>query len=76
MILRDNYFGSFTHFSTLKEYIQRMDRKQPLGDPIGMQYREGSVSPDFLFGFNMALITMRHSLTQYKSSWRSWWRMV
>ncbi|KAH9929533.1 uncharacterized protein BXZ73DRAFT_47994 [Epithele typhae] len=42
MIMRDNYFGSFTHFSTLTEYLRGRKRGQPLGDPIQLQYREGS----------------------------------
>ncbi|KAI0762082.1 hypothetical protein BD413DRAFT_680921 [Trametes elegans] len=41
MILRDNYFGSFTHFSTLTEYLNKRKDDQPLGDPIHLQYREG-----------------------------------
>ncbi|KAH9858939.1 hypothetical protein C2E23DRAFT_880346 [Lenzites betulinus] len=41
MILRDNYFGSFTHFSTLTEYLHKRDSGQPLGDPILLQYRPG-----------------------------------
>ncbi|KAF5386043.1 hypothetical protein D9615_002215 [Tricholomella constricta] len=41
MVLRDNYLGSFTHFSTLYEYLERRKRKQPLGDPILSKYRPG-----------------------------------
>ncbi|KAI0743929.1 hypothetical protein C8Q80DRAFT_1355680 [Daedaleopsis nitida] len=41
MILRDNYFGSFTHFSTLTEYLSKRNRGDPLGDPMYLQYREG-----------------------------------
>ncbi|TBU47302.1 hypothetical protein BD309DRAFT_511415 [Dichomitus squalens] len=41
MILRENYFGSFTHFSTLTEYLDKRKAGQPLGDPIHLQYREG-----------------------------------
>ncbi len=44
MILRDNYFGSFTHFSTLTEYLRQRKSGQPLGDPIRLQYREGQVT--------------------------------
>ena len=44
MILRENYFGSFTHFSTLEEYLQKRERGLPVGDPIIEQYRPGSVS--------------------------------
>ncbi|CDO69204.1 hypothetical protein BN946_scf185042.g106 [Trametes cinnabarina] len=43
MILRDNYFGSFTHFSTLTEYLEKRRRGEPLGDPIHLQYREGQL---------------------------------
>lgn len=42
MILQNNYFGSFTAFSTLFEYLEK--RKQGLqGDPVMQQYREGRV---------------------------------
>lgn len=44
MILRDNYFGSFTHFSTLTEYLKKRESGQTLGDPIHLQYREGQVN--------------------------------
>lgn len=43
MVLRDNYFGSFTHFSTLSEYLERRKKGLPIGDPILLKYREGSV---------------------------------
>ncbi|KAJ7072266.1 hypothetical protein C8F01DRAFT_1205872 [Mycena amicta] len=40
MILQTNYFGSFTTFSTLYEYLEK--RKRGLqGDPVLQQYREG-----------------------------------
>ncbi|KAK7692730.1 hypothetical protein QCA50_004363 [Cerrena zonata] len=42
MILRDNYFGTFTHFSTLIEYLHKVREGKPPGDPIEMQYREGA----------------------------------
>ncbi|THH30793.1 hypothetical protein EUX98_g3395 [Antrodiella citrinella] len=42
MILRENYFGGFTHFSTLEEYLQKRERGRPVGDPVQLQYREGS----------------------------------
>lgn len=44
MILRDNYFGTFTHFSTLIEYLQKVRDGKPPGDPVDLQYREGTVS--------------------------------
>ncbi|KAJ7045588.1 hypothetical protein C8F04DRAFT_939778 [Mycena alexandri] len=40
MILQNNYFGSFTTFSTLFEYLEK--RKKGLhGDPVFQQYRKG-----------------------------------
>jgi len=44
MVMRDNYFGSFTHFSTLYEYLDKRRRGLPIGDPITQKYREGRVS--------------------------------
>ncbi|EAU91786.1 hypothetical protein CC1G_04554 [Coprinopsis cinerea okayama7 len=42
MVIKDNYFGSFTHFSTLNEYLGKRDSQdQPVGDPIKLKYREG-----------------------------------
>lgn len=44
MVLRDNYFGSFTQFCTLYEYIQKKDRGLPISDPTELKYRPGKVS--------------------------------
>lgn len=41
MILKDNYFGSFTHFSTLGEYLDNKKKNIPIGDPIQLKYRPG-----------------------------------
>jgi hypothetical protein len=43
MILRDNYLGSFTQFSTLVEYLDKR-RRGILGDPLALKYRERKVS--------------------------------
>ncbi|KAI0368271.1 hypothetical protein BV20DRAFT_969313 [Pilatotrama ljubarskyi] len=54
MILRDNYFGSFTHFSTLTEYLNKRNSGQPLGDPIHLQYRPGqSNAMQVVLGLNV-----------------------
>lgn len=45
MVLRDNYFGSFTQFYTLYEYIQKKDRGLPISDPTDLKYRPGKVMP-------------------------------
>ncbi|KDR75835.1 hypothetical protein GALMADRAFT_156774 [Galerina marginata CBS 339.88] len=44
MVLRDNYFGSFTHFQTLYEYLDKRRRNAPVGDPIGLKYRPGKAN--------------------------------
>ncbi|KAH7913899.1 hypothetical protein BJ138DRAFT_527505 [Hygrophoropsis aurantiaca] len=44
MVLRDNYFGSFTHFSTLYEYLEKRGRQQVAGDPIELKYRPGKAN--------------------------------
>jgi hypothetical protein len=43
MVLKDNYIGSFTHFSTLYEFLDKKKRGVPLGDPIMLKYRAGKV---------------------------------
>jgi hypothetical protein len=42
MVLRDNYFGSFTHFSTLTEYLDKRNNGQ-VGDPIEKKWRPDKV---------------------------------
>ncbi|KAI0314094.1 hypothetical protein OF83DRAFT_1165342 [Amylostereum chailletii] len=42
MILRENYFGGFTHFSTIQEFLERRERGHPMGDPIQAKWREGA----------------------------------
>jgi hypothetical protein len=42
MILQTNYFGSFTTFSTLFEYLEKR-KKGMQGDPVLQQYRKGQV---------------------------------
>ncbi|KZS98640.1 hypothetical protein SISNIDRAFT_422603, partial [Sistotremastrum niveocremeum HHB9708] len=43
MIIRDNYFGSFTNFSTLGEYIRKRAKGQT-GDDTILKYREGQAN--------------------------------
>lgn len=43
MTVRDNYFGNFTHFSTLYEYVSKRKRNLPLGDPVEFKWVEGKV---------------------------------
>ncbi|KAL0573201.1 Macrophage colony-stimulating factor 1 receptor [Marasmius crinis-equi] len=44
MIVRENYLGSFTQFSTLYEYLERKERGLPPGDPVSQKYREGKAN--------------------------------
>ncbi|KAA1471307.1 hypothetical protein DENSPDRAFT_799140 [Dentipellis sp. KUC8613] len=41
MIFRENYFGYFTQFSTLDEYLKKRRSGIPVGDPIDQKYRPG-----------------------------------
>ncbi|TFY67887.1 hypothetical protein EVG20_g3774 [Dentipellis fragilis] len=41
MIFRENYFGYFTQFSTLDEYLKKRRSGVPIGDPIDQKYRPG-----------------------------------
>ncbi|PFH51536.1 hypothetical protein AMATHDRAFT_74889 [Amanita thiersii Skay4041] len=50
LVLKDNYFGSFTHFSTLCEYLTKRDKGLSPGDPIMLKYRPGKA--------NMMQVTM------------------
>lgn len=54
MVIKDNYLGSFTHFSTLYEYLDKRKRNLPLGDPIVAKYRPGKVrvSSSLLLSFS------------------------
>jgi hypothetical protein len=51
MILQNNYFGSFTTFSTLFEYLDKRKKGLPVGDPVMQQYRKGQVSYTSCAGF-------------------------
>jgi hypothetical protein len=42
MVLRENYLGSFTHFSTLYEYLDKKSRGLSAGDPVDMKFRPGN----------------------------------
>ncbi|KAJ7579122.1 hypothetical protein C8J56DRAFT_337033 [Mycena floridula] len=44
MILRDNYLGSFTQFSTLYEYLEKRRKGLPQGDPVMQKYRPGKAN--------------------------------
>ncbi|KAG8964186.1 hypothetical protein FRC03_002130 [Tulasnella sp. 419] len=49
---RDNYFGNFTNFCTLAEYLDRRNHGE-LGDPIDAKYREGQSN---VFDVSLALV--------------------
>ncbi|KAL4251310.1 hypothetical protein ABKN59_005668 [Abortiporus biennis] len=70
MILRDNYFGSFTHFSTLNEYLQKRQSGLPVGDPIDLQYREGASNAmhvDLTLALNSGLMVIPAGLPGYEA---------
>lgn len=43
MVLRENYFGTFTQYSTTREYLDKLGRNKPVGDPLDLKYRPGKV---------------------------------
>ena len=44
MVLRENYFGAFTQYSTTREYLAGHERGLMPGDPLELKYRLGKVS--------------------------------
>lgn len=43
--VKDNYFGNFTQFSTMQEYLEKFDHSpDSVGDPVEQKYRPGRVS--------------------------------
>lgn len=60
MILRENYLGTFTHFSTLHEYLEMRKKRRPAGDPLEDKYREGNVRiRSFMHGINVRSHTLQ-----------------
>lgn len=43
MSVRENYFGNFTHFSTLDEYVYKREHDVLVGDPVESKWKEGRV---------------------------------
>jgi hypothetical protein len=48
MIFQQNYFGNFTHFLTLQEYLQKRSQGE-IGDPIHLKHRPGMVMLFFAY---------------------------
>ena len=46
MVLRENYFGSFTQYSTTREYLSKR-QNGAVGDPLELKYRPGKVGGFF-----------------------------
>jgi hypothetical protein len=47
MLFQANYFGSYTHYTTLTEFLKKVKtpgRRQTIGDPIDDRFRPGKVS--------------------------------
>ncbi|TXT06049.1 hypothetical protein VHUM_03522 [Vanrija humicola] len=44
--IKDNYFGNFTQFATMQEYLERFDHSpDSVGDPVVQKYRPGRSDP-------------------------------
>ncbi|KZT28945.1 hypothetical protein NEOLEDRAFT_1057065 [Neolentinus lepideus HHB14362 ss-1] len=70
MILRDNYFGTFTHFSTVYEYLDKKKKGLPVGDPIEKQYRKGksnTLQVELQLGVDHGTIVVPAGLPGYES---------
>ncbi|KZT72059.1 hypothetical protein DAEQUDRAFT_664662 [Daedalea quercina L-15889] len=69
MVLRDNYFGSFTHFCTLSEYLEKRRKGQTITDPIELQYRPGksnSMEVEVSFCVDSGLIVLPAGLPGFE----------
>ncbi|TFK54421.1 hypothetical protein OE88DRAFT_1676060 [Heliocybe sulcata] len=70
MIMRDNYFGTFTHFSTLYEYLDKKKKGIAVGDPIELQYRKGKsnmLQVELQLGVDRGTIVAPAGLPGYES---------
>ncbi|GJJ06705.1 hypothetical protein Clacol_000901 [Clathrus columnatus] len=75
MSLRENYFGNFTHFSTLDEYVYKREHNIPVGDIIESKWKEGrsnvfEVTLDVLF--HRTVVVFPAGLTGYEYSVDPW----
>ncbi|KAH9083360.1 hypothetical protein EDB83DRAFT_2538792 [Lactarius deliciosus] len=69
MIFQQNYFGTFTHFSTLGEYLQKRGEGQ-IGDPINLTYRPGmsnQMQVEVQLGIHHSLIVLPVGLPGYET---------
>ncbi|KAI9437708.1 hypothetical protein H4582DRAFT_1957102, partial [Lactarius indigo] len=69
MIFQQNYFGTFTHFSTLGEYLQKRGEGQ-IGDPINLTYRPGmsnQMQVEVQLGVHHSLIVLPVGLPGYET---------
>ncbi|KAI0288543.1 hypothetical protein BC826DRAFT_1107677 [Russula brevipes] len=68
MIFQQNYFGNFTHFSTLREYLQKRNHGQ-IGDPIDLKYRPGmsnQMQVELQLSMNRSLVILPVGLPGYE----------
>lgn len=71
MVLKDNYFGSFTHFSTLGEYLGNKRINAPVGDPIQLKYRSGKhnmLQVEMYLDIQHALVTLPAGFLGYTTA--------
>ncbi|KAF8271516.1 hypothetical protein EI94DRAFT_1770350 [Lactarius quietus] len=70
MIFQQNYFGTFTHFSTLGEYLQKRAEGR-IGDPIDLTYRPGTsnqMQVEFQLNVHRSLIVLPVGLPGYETA--------
>jgi hypothetical protein len=68
MIVRDNYFGSFTNFTTREEYLDKK-LQNAIGDPVELKYRKGKVwhAPHFKITITESILVQRFRDSSYGS---------
>ncbi|KAH8118988.1 hypothetical protein DFH11DRAFT_1696800 [Phellopilus nigrolimitatus] len=59
MVLRENYFGGFTQYSTTREYLERHEKGKGVGDPLELKYRPGKNN---VFHFDLALVVEKGTI--------------
>ncbi|KAI5121559.1 hypothetical protein M0805_000740 [Coniferiporia weirii] len=59
MVLRENYLGGFTQYSTTREYLGKYEKGVPVGDPLGLKYRPGKNN---VFHVDLALTVQNGSV--------------
>ena len=61
LVFRENYFGSFTQFQTLSEYLEKRRENLPIGDPLKLKYRPEKVGPILCTGAVLTVYPVQYA---------------